>query len=55
MNELKMLIFLLAGTIGIAVFASWMLQLLGPPKNKKVNSTADSLSSHCDRTRPSQS
>ncbi len=33
MNELKVLIFLIAGTLSIALLASWMLKKLGPPKN----------------------
>ena len=55
-NLLKVLVYLIMGTIGIVLFAGWALKRFGPQKNNgaenwnliaglfKVNSAPDSLS-----------
>ena len=32
MNELKVFVYLIVGTAGIALFAGWVLKFFGPPK-----------------------
>jgi hypothetical protein len=32
MNELKVFVYLIVGTFGIALLSSWALKRLGPPK-----------------------